>query len=515
MIVIIFNEKELLILSSKKPMNKKEVFSYLSCLCLFFAAAPAFAQSEAGIKEIVTQPEVEKHIRFLASDELQGRDTGSPELDIAARYIAESFRANGVKPADSTYFQEVRLRQSSAPEEGKLQIGKEVYNMPDDLLLLAGENVELNAPLLYLNHGTEEDLAKADVKGKIAIVKAGLPGETSPQAWFYSSGEKRRRLAEKGAKAVIELYNNPQLPWKVLVNYLNNDQLQLDTQQEGEEAAIPLFWLQDSKNTILKKVAESKKAEAKLVVKGKLNQPVKSKNVIGIIEGTDPELKDEYVMLSAHYDHVGVKRGTNDADTIFNGARDNAIGTSAIMMAAKYFAEHPPKRSILLAAWTAEEKGLLGSAWYAENPVIPVEKIVYNLNIDGAGYNDTTKITVIGLERTEAEQDFINAARAFGLEAIQDPVPEQNLFDRSDNVNFAKKGVPAPTFSPGVTAFDEELMKYYHQVTDNPETLNFPYVTSYTRAFTLAAEKIANASKAPFWKKGDKYEAAGVELYGR
>ena len=497
-------------------MNKKGIFSYISCLFLFFAAASVSAQSEAQIKEIVTQPEVEKHIRFLASDELQGRDTGSPELDIAARYIAESFRANGVKPAgsaDSTYFQKVPLRRTSPPTEGKLKIGKDIYNMPNDLLLLSGENMELNAPLVYLNHGTEEDLAKADVKGKIAIVKAGMPGETSPQAWFFSAGEKRRRLAEKGAKAVIELYNNPQLPWKVLVNYLNNDQLQLDNQQKGNEVDIPLFWLQDSKNTTLKKVAEAKKAEASLSVKGKVNELVKSKNVIGVIEGTDPELKDEYILLSAHYDHVGVKRGTNDADTIFNGARDNAIGTSAIMLAAKYFAENPPKRSVLLAAWTAEEKGLLGSSWFAENPTIPVKNIVYNLNIDGAGYNDTTKITVIGLERTEAESDFINAANTFGLEAIQDPVPEQNLFDRSDNVNFAKKGVPAPTFSPGVTAFDEELMKYYHQVTDNPETLNFPYVTNYTRAFTLAAEKIANAPKAPFWKKGDKYEAAGLELY--
>ena len=261
------------------------------------------------------------------------------------------------------------------------------------------------------------------------------------------------------------------------------------------------------------KVAETKKAEARLIVEGKIDQQVKSKNVLGIIEGTDPELRDEYVLLSAHYDHVGVKRGTNDADTIFNGARDNAIGTSAIMLAAKYFSQNPPKRSILFAAWTAEEKGLLGSAWYSENPTIPIEQIVYNLNIDGAGYNDTTKITVIGLERTEAEGDFITAAKTFGLEAIQDPVPEQNLFDRSDNVNFAKKGVPAPTFSPGVTAFDEELMKYYHQVTDNPESVDYSYVTSYTRAFVLAAQIIANAPKAPFWKKGDKYEAAGLELY--
>ena len=146
---------------------------------------------------------------------------------------------------------------------------------------------------------------------------------------------------------------------------------------------------------------------------------------------------------------------------------------------------------------------------------IPLNKIVYNLNIDGAGYNDTTRVTVIGLERTEAEADLIAAARAFNLEAIKDPVPEQNLFDRSDNVHFAKAGIPAPTYAMGVTAFDAELLKYYHQPADEASSLNFNYITNYVQSFILAAEKIASAPKAPFWKKGDKYESAGKSLFQR
>ena len=220
-------------------------------------------------------------------------------------------------------------------------------------------------------------------------------------------------------------------------------------------------------------------------------------------------------MLSAHYDHVGVRPGEESGDFIYNGARDNAVGTAGIMAAAAWFSEHPPKRSVIFAAWTAEEKGLLGSRYYADNPAIPLEQTVYNLNIDGAGYNDTTKVTVIGLGRTEADPQLTAAAEAFGLEAIPDPVPEQNLFDRSDNVNFATRGIPSPTYSMGLTAFDEEINYYYHRVTDEAETLDFDYVTAYIRSFVYAAHLIGNADKAPFWLPGDKYEPAGVELYSK
>lgn len=241
---------------------------------------------------------------------------------------------------------------------------------------------------------------------------------------------------------------------------------------------------------------------------------VASQNVIGMVGGTDPDLKDEYILLSAHYDHLGVGPATADGDSIYNGARDNAIGVATIMAAGKYFANHPPKRSIIIAAWTAEELGLIGSRWFAEHPAVPLDQIVFNLNIDGAGYNDTTKVTVVGLERTTAEPMLESASEAFGLKAIPSPVPELNLFNRSDNVHFARNGIPAPTFSPGFTAFDEDIQRYYHQATDESETINFEYVTNYVRAYILSAQKIANAEKAPFWVPGDEYEAVGKRLFG-
>lgn len=491
------------------------------CAAILLAAPLAQAQTQesstASIEQTITRPEVERHIRFLASDELQGRDTGSPGLKVAARYIAEYFREHGIGPVNGMdgYFQDVPLQNNTAPKSGNIQIGDNSYSLKEDFLLISGDNAQLSGPVTYLNYGGEEDIASADVEGKIVVVRAGQPGDSSPQSWFYSAREKRKALTEKGATAIIELYNNPQLPWRILTNYLGGDQVQLGEEEINPEeaASIPHIWLQDMDNSKVKEIAKAKKLNGSLTIDGKQDQRFLSQNVLGIIEGTDPELKNEYVLLSAHYDHVGVKSGSTEADTIFNGARDNAVGTAAIMMAGKYFAENPPKRSIIIAAWTAEEKGLLGSSWYAEHPAVPLKQTIYNLNIDGAGYNDTTKVTVLGLERTTAENDLKAAASAFDLEAIQDPAPEQNLFDRSDNVNFAKKGIPSPTFSPGLTAFDEEIMKYYHQVEDNPETLHFPYLTRYSRAFTLAAEKIANGDQVPSWTEGDKYEAAGKSLY--
>jgi Zn-dependent M28 family amino/carboxypeptidase len=209
-----------------------------------------------------------------------------------------------------------------------------------------------------------------------------------------------------------------------------------------------------------------------------------------------------------------VKHDTHGEDSIYNGARDNAIGVAAILAAAQSLAETPAKRSILLLACTGEEKGLLGSKWYAEHPPVLLKQIVYNLNIDGGGYNDITKVAVLGLTRTTAEQQISSSAQAFGLEAIADPAPEENLFDRSDNVSFAAKGIPAPTYSPGMTSFDDEILKYYHQVTDNAETLDFDYLAKYFLSYALLVRRVANMDETPFWTPGDKYEEAGKKLYG-
>jgi hypothetical protein len=475
------------------------------------------ATSITSISQAIEQPEIERHIRFLASDELAGRDVGTPGLDIAARYLSEYFRSYQLKPLPGLedYYQQVPFRQITSPSQGLLSIGTHTFSLNEGFVMREGKDGSLQGQALVLQWGTEKELKADAVKGKWVIVRAGKSKGDTPKELFSASGEKLKQLQQLGALGLIELYHNPQMPWKQITPYLSGTRLQPATAETlVKPAGLPLLWLNDADGTLLERLRTQMPLAVNGSIKGKTDRIIHSPNVLAMVEGSDPELKEEYVLLSAHYDHVGIGRPVA-GDSIYNGARDNAIGTAALLMAARYFAKHPPKRSIILAAWTAEEKGLLGSSWFAQHPPLPMRQIVFNLNIDGAGYNDTTKVTVIGLERTEAEADLIAAARAFGLEAIQDPIPQQNLFDRSDNVHFARAGIPAPTFSQGLTAFDAEIMKYYHQPADEAESLNFSYVTRYTRAFVLAAEKIAQAAQAPFWKQGDEYEPAGKRLYGR
>lgn len=232
-----------------------------------------------------------------------------------------------------------------------------------------------------------------------------------------------------------------------------------------------------------------------------------------MVEGSDPKLKDEYIIYSAHYDHVGIGKPNAQNDSIYNGARDNAVGTVTVLSAAKSIAKRPTKRSALFILFTAEEKGLLGSRWYVENPVIPLNQMVFCFNSDNGGYNDTSLATVVGLNRT-TEGDLIRkAVGEFGLKAIDDPVG--GFFNRSDNVHFARKGIPAPTFSLGFTAFDDEIGKYYHQTADNPDNLDYNYLEQFFRAYVLSCRYIGNSDSTPFWTEGDDYYEAGKQLYNK
>jgi hypothetical protein len=490
-------------------------------LTLFISAGAAASNGDPDrITQLIPQSQVEFNIYFLAADEFLGRDTGTNELDIAARYIATWFQTNSVKkaPGHDSYFQNVPFRRFLPPQEAEFASGDSTHTLNRDFVAMNSVRGEFEGEIIFLDYATREELAEEDVEGKIVVAAAGLPGQTSPQQLFNSSQQKIEWAAEVGAAALVELFSNPQFPWQFLVNFLGGERIAVLDNESGEEVTIPHLWLNSVRHDLKPHFNAVSGSTASLSVLGPDAETFYSRNVIGVIEGTDPELKDEYVLLSAHYDHVGVVDTHPDPITseyIFNGARDNAVGTAGVLAAARYFSEHPPKRSVIFAAWTAEERGLLGSGYFAENPMIPLEQIIYNLNIDGAGYNDTTKVTVIGLGRTEADDEMKSAAAAFGLEAIPDPVPEQNLFDRSDNVHFARRGIPAPTYSMGLTAFDDEINYYYHQVTDEPDTIDYRYVTAYIRSFVLAAQKIADRAEAPFWLPGDVYEEAGIELYGR
>jgi len=487
---------------------KKQILT-VALGCAF--AVTTFAQQKHIEKKFDRESAV-KDLTYLTSDELMGRDPIRPEISLAYNFIADQLKEFGAKPVPGAdgYFQNIPFMMSSPPKKGEIKLGDSVYIQGKNLLVINGEAISGKFELVDVGFGLASDLEGKDLKGKILLTNVGAPDRMTP-ADLFSLGSEKAILAEAaGAIGVIERFNIPSIPWPLISNYLNRTQMVIDN---NDSSKMPYMWMEDVKNTIKNQLTEGK-AMAELAIEGKTNKAIEGKNVLAWIEGTDSELKDEFVLLSAHYDHVGVGRADAEGDSIYNGARDNAVGTVAVMNAAKYFAKNRPKRSILIALWTAEEKGLLGSAFFAENPLIPLDKIIYNLNIDGAGYNDTSVITVIGLGRTSADNLVSDAVSAFGLKAIADPAPEQGLYDRSDNVSFAKKGIPAPTFSLGFTAFDDEINKYYHKAGDHIGSLDLDYVTLYWKSYILAAQNISNNPERPFWTAGDKYEGVGKELYG-
>ncbi len=241
-----------------------------------------------------------------------------------------------------------------------------------------------------------------------------------------------------------------------------------------------------------------------------------NKNVMGWIEGTDSILKKEFIILSSHYDHLGVapepKMEEGKFDSIYNGARDNAIGTTAVIDAARYFSKYPAKRSILFITFSGEEMGLLGSIYFAEHPLLPLKKVVYDLNIDNASYNDTSSITLVGLGRTTADEDIKKACAQFGLNILPDPLSGR-LFYGSDNTPLAEKGIPAPTYSLGMSSFDESILNRYHQLSDEVGNFNLNYALKFIHSYILSAENIANNPKQPQWTKGDKFEPVWENLY--
>lgn len=484
-----------------------------SILSLLFTSIGlmAFAQSEADlVRSTVHKSDIESHIYFLASDELKGRETGSNELDIAAAYIANYLKRFNIKPAgdNGSFYQNVPLQKTSAPTNISLKIGDKVGHK---FLGLSVRNINFTGEAVYLNYGSKEDFEKHKVQGKLVIVMAGN-AESKGIRSKYSQARAKRELAKAaGASGLIELAEIDQKTYEQYAHYFNESKTGLKSEETKDKFVH--IWMVDEGLKITSALSTSKKIKTELNIEGIMEENFTSRNVVGVLEGSDDKLKDEFIIYSAHYDHNGVGKPNAENDSIYNGARDNAVGTVTVLSVAESLAKHPVKRSSLFILFTGEEKGLLGSKYYADNPVIPLNKMVYCFNSDNGGYNDTTKVTIFGLNRTTVTKHIVDGAKEFGLEAIDDPAPEQGLFDRSDNVNFAKKGVPAPTYSMGFTAFDEEINKYYHQVTDNPDTLDYEYLEKFFRSYVLTSRLIANDPKTPFWTEGDKYYEAGVKLF--
>lgn len=473
------------------------------------------AQTDAEkAAETVDRNNIEGHIYFLADDLLKGRDTGSHENKIAASYLANSLRSYGVKPnpATGSYYQKFNLTQFSAPSILKVALNDEHY---PHAVVVKAKSVALSGDGMYLGYGFEADYKGKDVKGKLLIVRAGTPDSSEPGAVYRAHKNKQELAKKNGAIGLLEMTLLDEEWWSRIKHYMGESVQIPDTQgAEGSTDNFVHLWV----NTTLEKLNSLGDIDLSYQIEtdGKKEKVISTQNVVGVLEGTDPKLKNEYLIYSAHYDHIGIGKPDAQGDSIYNGARDNAIGTTAVLTIAENLAKYPTKRSALFILFTGEEKGLLGSQYYVQNPILPLNQMIYCFNTDGGGYNNTSLATIAGLKRTTAQKHMVAGAKTFGLEAldIDDVAPEEGLFDRSDNVSFAKMGIPAPTYSTGFDAFDEEINKFYHQAADEADSLDYDYLVKFYQGYVLSGRLIANDPEKPFWIKGDKYEAAGNVLYG-
>jgi len=465
---------------------------------------PAMAQNPTQVKyaSTITVNDLTKHLTYLASDEMKGRDTGSPEGKIAAQYLADFYKGLGLTgPVNGSYFQNVPLVSANFSKV-TLEIGKTKLVENTDFVFTGDGNMAkvAKADLVFLGLVTDENLAKVDVKGKLV----GL------WAVGVRSNDLVNKVMDAGAAGIVIVTMEGQANFDRIANRYKTlaGRGRIGFDQEIKQR--PIFMVSSDKmaqifNTPVETLKEAAKSNPNSIASQKATYhvvktktPVEAVNVMGFLEGTDK--KEEVLVISSHYDHVGV----SSTGEVFNGADDDGSGTVSVMEIAEAFAiaakeGNKPRRSILFLNVTGEEKGLLGSEYYAENPVFPIANTVNNINIDMVGRIDyeyqkaenKDYIYVIGSEMLSSQLKKINEYNNitytnlildYRYDAADDP---NRFYYRSDHYNFAKFNIPVIFFFNGV--HDD-----YHQVTDTVDKIEFPLMTKRAQLIFHTAWDLAN-----------------------
>jgi hypothetical protein len=496
-----------------------------------------------------------QHIEFLADDALQGRNVGSPGYEKAAQYVERQFKEIGLKPGGTSgYRQPVKLESRTlVPEESSVAIVRDGQAEPlepreDATLSARGElNGSIDAPMVFVGYGLSipdakwDDLAGQDLHGKVAVyVTAPVPAEISDNVRSHvsSTGERWAVLKKAGAIGVVTLPNTAgpaagrggatppagaraaafaPPPTIVLADpelqELAGEKVALSASRRGAEKLLA-----GSGHTFdeLAALIRDKKPLPRFPLKGTLRvhatlkrEPVDSANIIGILEGSDPRLKSEYVVMSAHLDHVGVGRPLN-GDTIYNGAMDDASGVASVIEIARHLKASgtATKRSILFITVTAEEKGELGSKYFAAHPTVPSDKIVADINLDM--YLPLYPLKVIevqGLTESSLGEAVRAAAKEQGVDVQTDREPEQNRFIRSDQYSFIKSGIPSLAFKFGYEFGSPEekirrdwVRDVYHKPNDDlHQKVDVEAAATFNRVIAGLLRRVADDPARPTW----------------
>ncbi len=502
---------------------------------------------------------VRAHVKFLADDLLEGRGTGSRGEHLAVRYIASQMEAIGLLPGgeDGSYFQKVPM-VGTAPDPSmtlRFHINNRVVPAiySEEFIAIAPlqrEEMHLKeAELVFVGFGIQapeyewDDYKGADLRGKVLLFLNNDPDTGDPQFFggkarlYYGRWTYKYEMAAKmGAAGALIIHTNPSAgyPWRVV-----------QSSWSGETFALPLSepapemqgWITEEKIEEILKTADINLSSLYDTAQKKDFRPrslgirvsidiqstirrLEGINVLGLLPGSDPRLKEEAVVFTAHHDHLGIGDPV-DGDSIYNGALDNASGIACMLSAAKALAGWTPrpKRSILFVTVTAEESGLLGSAYYAKHPTFPTEKIAVTFNMDGTNILGRTKdLVVLGFGKTDLDDPLQNLAALQGRVVLPDQMPEKGSFYRSDHFSFAKTGIPSLSFETGLDVIgkpegwgkaqvDEYTEKHYHQPSDEYDPAwNLEGAIEDTRLIFQLALQIANQEAMPKWKPGDEFE---------
>ena len=485
------------------------------------------------------------HVQAIANDGMEGRGTGTPGYDRAADYVIGQLKALGLKPMGVDGFtqpvafveQIVDSSRSSATLVGAQ--GETTLSVPGDLIFSGGGGpvVEsIDAPLVFAGYGLHlpeaghDDFAGLDLKGKIVVVISGGPSTISGALKSHARSERAHWLAEQGALGIIQLVTPGQveIPWPRRIALTGAPALYYaDASLRDTKMPFLGAQLDPAKSALLFEgsgqdfAAIAAAADASAPIRGfPLAQRLKaqvaatrrdlsSPNLIAVMPGSDPKLASEYVVLSAHLDGYGIGTPVR-GDAIYNGAFDNASGVASLLEIARLLksGKAKPKRSILFAIVTAEEKGLLGSRYFARRPTVPQKSIVADLNFDMAlPIFPLTSVTPVGYDQSSLGQDAAAVSKAMNLPIVPDPFPDRNVFIRSDQYAFIREGIPALFFKYGFRAGTPEAetekawrANLYHSPFDD---LNQPVMPAesaklndYVTAVTL---RVANAPARPTW----------------
>jgi Zn-dependent M28 family amino/carboxypeptidase len=523
----------------------KLVLAPLALLSVAASPAPQAVDQAAAQR-------VRADVEFLASDLLEGRDTGSRGYEIGASYVASQFRAIGLQPggANGGWFQQVPFRRAVHAEapRASLVMGDRTIALAPARDFAARSSItqqvrNLDLPLVFVGHGISDaklgidEYAGLDVRGKIAVVLEGAPPGLPSEVSAHLDSSKGITAAAKGAAGVIEIAQTGQRPGFSRIAYYDrpvvdwvdpSGKIRSQSASVGLVASISpqvasrLFSAAGKDFSAI--TAASKKPgaihgfdlRARLKFSDRMEwNDFSSPEVIGLLPGADPALKDQYVVLMGHLDHLGVKANAKPGeDPIYNGALDNAAGVATMLEAAREFVASgkPPRRSVLFIANTGEEKGLRGADYFAAHPTVPASSIVGLVDLDmPLLLYPFTDVIAFGADHSTVARAVADAARSMGVAVSPDPMPEETIFVRSDHYRFVTRGVPAILLMTGYANGGEPrwkdfLSKTYHKVNDDlTQKILWDQGARYAELNYRISRTLADADQRPMWYEGDYF----------